>query len=110
MSFIYLASPYSGTHNEQEFRFQAAEKTVAQLLRKGIMVYSPIVHCHTLAKNHDLPQGFGFWSRYNYALLAKASELRVLKLSGHSTSRGVAGEIAFAESCNIPVTFMEYQP
>lgn len=110
MSFIYLTSPYTGTHNEQELRFQAAEKTVAQLLRKGLMVYSPIVHCHTLAKNHNLPQGFSFWSRYNYAILSKSSGLFVLKLQGYDTSDGVAGEIEFAKSCNIPVTFMEYQP
>lgn len=80
---IYLASPY--THRDEAivcYRYTVAEKITAKLLCDGMVVYSPIVHCHHIAKNHTLPTDFAFWKKYNFAMLSKADELYVLKIDG----------------------------
>lgn len=99
--YKYLASPY--THESsivRELRFRVAERHVAELLRAGFYVYSPIVHCHSLAVKYSLPKDFEFWMAYNAAMLEQASELDVLMLPGWMQSRGVKGEMELAESSN----------
>jgi hypothetical protein len=103
MSFIYLASPYSsGDASIRDERAQHAARFTADHIRLGHHIYSPIVHCHELALAHDLPKDFEFWQRYNFAILAKASQLWVLDLPGWDTSRGVLAEIELATSLSIP--------
>jgi len=107
MSFVYLASPY--THGDPkivEERAAAAANFTAAHLRKGVFIYSPIVHCHELAKTHDLPKDFEFWKSYNFAMLSKASELWVLTLAGWEVSKGVREERTFAKSFNLPLLFV----
>lgn len=108
MSFIYLASPYSAKDAEVvRQRFELAEKFTAQALRAGINLYSPIVHNHELAAKYDLPKDFDFWCRHNYAILAKASQIWVLQLSGYEHSVGVTAEIEMAETLGIEVRFID---
>ena len=109
MAFIYLASPYTDKsdlimHNRY---LQVAEIT-AQLLNRGIHVYSPIVHCHELAKRFSLPRDFDFWQRYNEAMLEMASALHILQLEGWNNSKGVRKEIGFATSNSIPIVHLPY--
>jgi hypothetical protein len=102
--FTYLASPYSG--NEQE-NYEAAAKFTAERMAQGHVIFSPIVHCHQIAIDYNLPGDFNFWQNYNFAMLDIADELMVLKLPGWERSKGVAGEIDFAANAGIPVTYIE---
>lgn len=102
---IYLASPYS--HNNpavMQARFRWAEKYTALLLQQGQVIFSPIVHCHEIARTYELPTDFSFWEHYCIGMLKRAEELRVLQLDGWQHSRGVAAEIAFAMHNEIPVS------
>jgi hypothetical protein len=104
MSFIYLASPYtSGDSSIMEERAVLAAKFTADSLRDGHHIYSPIVHCHELAKHHELPKDFTFWRNYNFAMLSKASALWVLTLDGWDVSIGVLEEIELATKLSIPM-------
>jgi hypothetical protein len=105
MSFIYIASPYSGTPEVMQERFEAAELFTVRLLNEGLPVYSPIVHCHALAEKYDLPKDFDFWQNHNRAILSKASGLIVLRLDGWRDSRGVQAEIEFANQCGIGIEY-----
>lgn len=108
MSYIYLASPYS--HSDSgvvERRFLAACRATAHLLNSGLVVFSPIVHCHPLAKAHGLPGDFKFWRTYNWWMLAPASELKILRLEGWQISEGVTGERDIAKQYNKPITLMD---
>jgi hypothetical protein len=102
---IYLASPYSGDadYMAQNYRLVSAE--TVDLLRRGFTIYSPIVHCHHLAKQHDLPRDFAFWQHYNHGMIVAARELWVFQSPGWQESVGVAGEIAFARSMGKIVKF-----
>jgi hypothetical protein len=108
MSFIYLASPYTD-HDPLivQQRFELAEEAVAEMLRIHMPVYSPIVHCHELAKKFNLPKDFEFWKEYNLSMLEAARELHILRLPGWKESRGVRAESNFALMHGIPVAYRD---
>jgi hypothetical protein len=102
MSFIYLASPYSAS---PEVNHSAALRATALFIRAGLIVYSPIVHCHPIHLESASPGSFTFWQRHNFAILAKASDLWVLTLPGWKESTGVRAEIEHANACCIPIAY-----
>lgn len=109
MSFTYIASPY--THDDYLVmldRYNKVKAFTAHLLRKNVMCFSPILHNHQMAIDHNMPKNSAFWRAHNYAILSKASRVIVLALDGHDQSVGVRDEIDFAISCNIDVEFMDF--
>ena len=108
MSFIYLASPYISPKLEvMERRYREAMKAVHQMLINHTWVYSPIVHCHELAKIYDLPKSHEFWEAYDFAMLAASNGLMILRLSGWGISRGVCNERIEAERLGMSVEYMD---
>ena len=104
MAYIYIGSPYTDKSKLiQHTRYLQVSAVVADMLCKGIHVYSPIVHCHELAKRYRLPGDFEFWEKYNYAMLEQASHFHLLELEGWNNSKGLKGEIAFAVAKRIPI-------
>jgi hypothetical protein len=97
---IYLAQPYTNSPDES---YLAALRYVAGAL--PVVIFSPIIHYHEVARTSDLPVDFRFWSQINHHFLARSSALRVLTLPGWDTSRGVRQEIEWARELNLPVTF-----
>jgi uncharacterized protein DUF1937 len=104
---IYLASPYNHPDEDiREMRYHEALLAVKWLLMEEMWVYSPIVHCHTLAKSHRLPHDIEFWWKYDSHMLTRADELMVLALEGWQDSIGIARECDFAYQLNKPVRFL----
>lgn len=104
---IYLASPY--THADpwvMEERYLRAARVLSQLLATGLWTYSPIVHCHELAKIASLPKDAKFWQAYDFAMIRVCSKLMILRIDGWEQSRGVAAEKAEAERLGIPVEYI----
>jgi len=102
--FIYIASPYSHETAEiRQERFEAVTREVSRYLKAGVTVYSPITHCHELANRYCLPTDFEFWQVHNENMLAAADALYVLTLTGWRHSKGVAAEMHFARSREIPI-------
>lgn len=90
MSWDYVASPY--THPDPATmwqRYYDAKRYVAWALDNGIWCYSPIVHCHELAVEFNLPKDFQFWKAYNSAMLSGAARMRILMLDGWQESQGI---------------------
>jgi hypothetical protein len=106
---IYLASPY--THKDStrvERRYLDTVWVMSLLLKQGLMVYSPIVHCHVIVNNHNMPTDAKFWESYNEHFLSLCTELFVYKLLDWDVSYGVSWEIKYAQEHNIPIKFIEY--
>ena len=104
---IYLASPY--THSDpfvREERYLRASKALTFLLSRHEWAYSPIVHCHELAKIGGLPPDAGFWQDYDFYMLGKCDKFYILRIEGWEQSKGVAAEKAEAERLSIPVTYL----
>lgn len=107
MGFAYLGQPYSDPSPEvMHERYKLGTIAAASLLKQGIAVYSPIVHCHQLALIADLPTDADFWSHYNQSMLEKADALYTLCLWGWKNSVGLMGERAFARIHKIPEMFV----
>lgn len=105
---VYLASPY--THEDAEVvatRYRVTRAATAAMLRAGVHVYSPIVHCHALARVHALPTDAGFWRAYNHAMIERCDVVAVLTIDGWRESEGVAGECAHAQTCGLDVVHVE---
>lgn len=104
---IYLASPYSSPDPfVRELRYLRAMEALTKMLRNWQWAYSPIVHCHELAKIGGLPTTADFWQGYNFYMLSQCAELRVLTLEGWEASIGVNAEIVEARRIGIPVEYL----
>lgn len=102
---IYLASPY--THKNpavMEERFDKVVAVAAQLINRGHIIYSPIMHFHPIAVRHELPRDFAFWKEVNLQILKRCDELWILDLIGLADSVGVHEEREFARREGIPIT------
>lgn len=105
---IYLATPYSHEdHAVMEARFSKACEIAGELMQKGELVFSPIAHTHPIAVRCDLPRGWDYWHKYDFAMLQASGKLLVAKMEGWEQSKGIAGEIEIAKKLGIPVEFLE---
>ncbi len=103
---IYLASPYSHPDPAvREWRFRAACRATASLLRAGEVVFSPIVQSHPLVE-FALPTAWTFWELIDRVYLERCDEVVVLMLEGWKESVGVREEIESARSAGKPVRFL----
>ena len=106
---IYIASPYTGTAEEMEYRYKLAVEYVAHLCNwyPDIVPYSPIVHFHSVAVAHDLPRHSGYWKRINTHMLRRADGLHILMMDGWEESDGVHFErgLAYDESLSLSEGF-----
>lgn len=108
MAFKYLASPYTDADKSVMLRrFQAAEDCLAYFLKQRIWMYSPIVHCHQLALNHELPPDHLFWDAYDKAMILSSTGVYVLLMEGTSQSKGVQKERDFARENHIQVSVVD---
>ena len=104
----YLASPYSDPDLwVRESRFWGAARATVALMRRGLIVYSPIVHSHHIASNYGLPTDWAFWRRQQLPFLRVSKEVIVLCLRGWDTSIGVRSEIRLARKWGIPVRYCD---
>ena len=108
---IYLASPYSDPDPAvMEQRFEAAAKFCAARMREGLVIYSPIVHCHPIAVRHELPRDWAFWEKFDREMIKRADSLWVLTLPGYDRSKGVNAEIELARLLGVPVSYHVPEP
>lgn len=100
-SLYYLAQPYSGTHEEQNFRAAAALAALAHFTSQGRHVYSPIAHFHHAALAHKLPTDAATYRRHNFDILERCDGIIVLQLPGWKTSVGLAEELQYASDLTL---------
>ena len=104
---IYLASPY--THPDpvvREQRFKAVCRMAAELMRRGVILYSPIAHSHPISE-FGLPTEWEYWETADREHLNHCDELVVLMLEGWRESRGVQAEIRIAQELDKPVRYLD---
>jgi len=110
-SKIYLISPYHDDNlGVMELRYQHAITAAGELINKGYIVFSPIVHCHPIAKEFDLPKDRSFWEEYDDSFIEWADLGYVLHITGWSTSKGVAADIKVFEALNKAVFHSDSNP
>lgn len=104
--YQYVASPYSDPDPYvRQMRYFGVLRATQRLLNRGIWVYSPIVHCHEMAKLFGLPFEAGFWRAYNRAMLVPAKGLIVIRLDGWSQSVGLKEELEISIALKKRITY-----
>lgn len=108
---IYLASPY--THELEsirEQRYRQALLYAQHCMSLGELIFSPIVYGHPFVEFGESAIRFTYWQSFNEEILLACHEMRILKLEGWQTSRGIRAEIDFAERLGIDVRTVEPLP
>lgn len=104
---IYLASPYSHPDLDvMEERFARTALVAAALIKSGKLVFSPILHYHSLKLVGELPGTFDFWREHDAWFIEKCEEFYVLMLDGWEKSIGVEAEINIVKSLGKSITFL----
>lgn len=110
--FIYVASPYSGWAADGQPGLSraagAAAALTGELMKGGMVAYSPIAHGHYVTLNSYLdPLDHEMWMRQCYGMMEKASGLIVLQLPGWIDSKGVQMEIDYFAKAAKPILYVE---
>ena len=104
MSYIYLASPYTG---DEENRYKAALAYLAKKTKEGQILFSPIVHSHPMSVEHDMSGAFDFWEEIDYTFIDACDHVRVLCLPGWEKSKGVMKELIYAQEIGKGVEYVD---
>lgn len=102
--FWYLATPYRAYSGGLDAAYGLAVAAAAELIDRGLEVYSPIAHSHHIAR-HVLsadPEN-DFWLERQKPFLTAARGVLVLTAPGWDRSSGMRFEIEFAERARKPV-------
>lgn len=101
---IYLASPYTSADPKiVEQRVEQVMLACASLHRQSIVVFSPIVHWHFIAKKFGLPTDFRPWLIQNHGVIDHVRALGILRLEGWRESKGVKDEVDYASTRRMPI-------
>jgi hypothetical protein len=110
MAYIYLASPYSHPDPDvKELRYKQVMRARAEMMMRGLYVYSPIVDCHPMSIAHLLPGDFEYWKNFDHIMLERSAAMCILRLAGWKESEGLKGEVAYALAKNIPLMYMHWE-
>ena len=105
---IYMASPYSTPDRKVKWRrYRDVCYATAVLLKRGFVVFAPIVYNHLLATRYGMDGHWEFWKFFDLSMIAHAEEVWVYCLDGWEDSVGVLAEIAEAERLGLRVRFID---
>ena len=106
---IYLACPYSHPNaSVRQLRFLAASRIAGELIRQGLLVYSPITHGHVIGLTSQFISGsWDFWQAHCQSFIAWADAVKVVNIPGLETSIGVRAELALAASRGLPIDILD---
>ena len=104
---IYLAAPYS--HPEKAImhaRFVTITQYCASCMVEGELIFSPITYGHPFAVAGLAKTDHMSWWKFNKYMMDTAFSVRVLRIPGWATSKGVTAEIGYCQEHNIPLEFV----
>lgn len=90
--YVYLGSPYSKYEAGHDAAARVVADAAASLMRRGLVIYSPIAHGHAVAA-YGLPLDWAFWKAQCQPLIDGAAGLIVLTMDGWQDSVGLQYEI-----------------
>jgi hypothetical protein len=105
---IYLASRYSDKDCAvRHQRFKAAIIAAYELIRHGHVVYSPVVHSHTICEWTGHNPLDPMWYEQAEAMLRVCTKMVVLRTPKWEESAGIQRELMVARGLGIPIEFMD---
>lgn len=94
----------------KEQRYHDINQIMAELTRRGHILFGPITQSATLTKySHALKGSWEFWKRFDTVVLNKCDALWVVMLEGWTASVGVQAEIKLAKNLKLPIVYLNPQ-
>lgn len=106
--FFYLATVYTIHPGGKDMAYEHAAVCAAYLLKRGIKVFCPITHAHTISKLGILDDTHEFWMDLNTSFMRVSAGLIIAKMPDWERSRGISQEIEFFQARNSPIYTMEW--
>jgi hypothetical protein len=104
---VYLATPYTKYEGGIDKAHEDACVLAGALLNKGIRVFSPIAHCHMIAKLGGVePLSHEIWLEIDEPLMEPCEAILVGELDGWDESYGVDYELDVFNAAGKPVFFI----
>lgn len=104
---VYIAMPYSDTDPDiVAFRMGVFARCDNVFIKQGAFTVSPLQKHFTAIDASAVPGDWDFWKGYSEAYLSISQVMVVIMLDGWMNSTGVAGELAFCRSRNIPIVYL----
>jgi len=101
----YLASPYYSPSVRWE-RYTQVCLAAGQLIRAGVMVFSPIAHSHGIYDQcPDIGGSWEDWAQWNAEMILCCDGCIVLALDGWEASVGIKAEIEAFHRQNKPIVY-----
>lgn len=103
-TLAYLATPFTLYRHGHERAARDAAILAARLLSAGLLVYSPIAYCFSLARAYKLnPLDLNLWLPIEERMCAACDVLIVAHLNGWDESAGIAREVGRFERARKPI-------
>lgn len=109
-SFSYLATPYTRYPLGMEAAADHASIIAAELMLKGVKVFCPIAHSHSIAKVYPELNAHEFWMSVDRPFMVAAKALIVATMDGWDVSRGVLEEIDAFKQMGKPIYVFNPRP
>jgi hypothetical protein len=98
MGLIYIATAYSHKLAPvMTSRYWKVTEFAAAGIKEGFVLYSPITHCHPMARKFKMPKDHQFWLDFNHRMIDNCTEMVVLCLPGWEESKGIKDEMDYCE-------------
>lgn len=105
---FYLATVYTKHPDGIYVAFLDACEITAKLLKRGLKVFSPIVHTHPVAIHGDIePLDHEFWLNVDSMMMDKMDALMVAKMTNWQDSYGIGCEIKTFRQAGKPIYFLD---
>ncbi len=108
---VYLGCPYTDTSIEVRVsRFEASARAAAELIHRGMFVYSPITMTHPIDLIMNVEgdtMGSDYWCDFDEAFMSVCSEMIILTIPGWRKSRGIRREAEFFERNGKSIRYMQ---
>lgn len=105
--YAYLGSPYSKFAGGLDAACAEVSIVAAKLMRRGLRIFSPIAHSHTVGTTGELDNlDWSFWQAQDQPLIDAASSLIVLMMDGWQDSVGLAYEIECFVLAHKPIVYI----
>ena len=105
--FFYVASPYRKYFGGIEMAASVAARLCAELVDRGVEVYSPIVLSHEYARFSKIDPMDARWLIIGRPIMAAAAGIIVLKMPGWDISTGIAGEVIWFRDRGRPIYHLD---
>jgi Domain of unknown function (DUF1937) len=106
--YWYIGGPYSKYPDGLDAAFDEVCRIAGWFAQAGFPVYSPIAHCHPIAKASGLnPHDHKIWLPFCEPVMTGSKGLIVAKMATWDESFGLQQEIVYFNSARKPIRYLD---